>query len=610
MKNILFFFLFSIAIPVFSQEYTSSNIHAHNDYANPIPFYEAFSHEVGSMEVDVFLKNNELYVAHTETEMATTKTLRSLYLKPLMEKIENNKGVVYKDNKPLTLLIDLKTEGIITLNVLVKQLAAYPQLLAITNFHIVITGNVPDPSQWDRYPSFIYFDGRPAISYTDAQLKRIDMISNDLKDYTQWNGKGILTKVDHEKLDQVIKTAHAQNKKIRFWSTPDNVNAWIALMKLGVNYIGSDQIVKLASFIADKKKSSFLNQDFYETYIPMGTPALNEKIKAKNIILLIGDGMGLTQLYAGYTANKGELNIFNIPTIGFSITKAADSYITDSAAGATAMATGHKTNNRFIGVDTLGKPLELITKKLALQGYQSAIISSGDMTDATPAAFYAHQSDRSYNEAITADFLNTPSDILIGGGQKPFQNPKADHDIISVLQKQGYVFAKNFGAIDTIKSKRFLVLDDAAVVSKLKGRGDFLTKAIQKSLTTFSTTQKPFFMMAEGAQIDYGGHSNDLEYVVRELLDFDRAVGAAMKFVDNNKETLLIVTADHETGGLSLLDGDINKGYVAGHFSTNDHTAVMVPIFAYGVGADHFKGVYQNTEIFNKIMELSIKKTP
>lgn len=110
--------------------------------------------------------------------------------------------------------------------------------------------------------------------------------------------------------------------------------------------------------------------------------------------------------------------------------------------------------------------------------------------------------------------------------------------------------------------------------------------------------------MEEGAQIDYGGHKNELDYVVRELLDFDQLVGLAMKYVDNNNETLLIVTADHETGGLSLIDGNIEEGSVHGNFSTNDHTAVPVPVFAYGPSAQYFMGVYQNTDIYKKIVQL------
>ncbi|MNL24590.1 Alkaline phosphatase 3 precursor [compost metagenome] len=140
------------------------------------------------------------------------------------------------------------------------------------------------------------------------------------------------------------------------------------------------------------------------------------------------------------------------------------------------------------------------------------------------------------------------------------------------------------------------------------GRGEFLAKSLAKATSTFAKSKNPFFIMAEGAQIDYGGHQNNVEYVVREMLDFDKVVGQAMEFVDKNPETLLIVTADHETGGLSLIDGNIEKGYVHGSFSTNDHTAVPVPVFAYGPGAQNFMGVYQNIEIYTKIVEVLFAK--
>lgn len=172
------------------------------------------------------------------------------------------------------------------------------------------------------------------------------------------------------------------------------------------------------------------------------------------------------------------------------------------------------------------------------------------------------------------------------------------------LRRDGYTVSTSFKELDTIETDKFVVIDDSSVVSKKAGRKDFLLKSIQKSITVLTKDARPFFMMAEGAQIDYGGHENDLEYVVREVLDFDLAVGEVLKYIDKNKETLLIITADHETGGLSLLDGNISKGNVYGNFSTNDHTAGMVPVFAYGPGSELFNGVYQNTEIHAKILKL------
>jgi alkaline phosphatase len=598
----LHFFLFAQA-----QEYSSTNIHSHNDYAGKLPFYEAYSNEAGVIEADVFIVNNDLPVAHNSKEITTYNTLRSLYLDPLSNKLKNLGGKAYPDNKPLILMIDIKSDADATLKLIVQQLKTYPDLISNKNLKVVISGNRPSPTNWKDYPEFIYFDGRLNENYTSEQLSRVEMISEDLKEITVWNGKGVMTQADSEKVKAIIKKVHDQNKKIRFWGTQDNVNTWMTLMTLKVDYIATDNVPTLTQFIKNITTTFYQNTEFYQAYVPKKGLDFSKK-KPKNVILLIGDGMGLTQIYSGYTANKGQLNLFNIPTQGLSITKSSDSYITDSAAGATAMATGHKTNNRFISVNENGKPLELITQQLAKKNYKTAIISAGNITDATPAGFYAHQPDRSYSEPIAQDFLANPSDILIGGGPKEFYSRKDGKDLSKILIEKGYTFSDKFSSLDTIKNAKFIILDDASVVSMKAGRGEFLAKSLAKATSTFAKAKNPFFIMAEGAQIDYGGHQNNVEYVVREMLDFDKVVGQAMEFVDKNPETLLIVTADHETGGLSLIDGSIEKGYVHGSFSTNDHTAVPVPVFAYGAGAQNFMGVYQNIEIYTKIMEVLFAK--
>ncbi|OXE96507.1 alkaline phosphatase [Flavobacterium araucananum] len=607
MKKIITLFCLHFFLLAQAQEYSSSNIHSHNDYAGKLPFYEAYSNETGVIEADVFLVNNELMVAHTAKEIAPQNTLKSLYLDPLATKFKTLGGKAYSSNKPLILMIDIKTEADPTLKLIAQQLKTYPELISNKNLKVVISGNRPSAVNWKEYPEFIYFDGRLNENYSPDQLSRVEMISEDLKEITIWNGKGVMTQADAEKVQSIIKKVHDQHKKIRFWATQDNVNTWMTLMNLKVDFIGTDNVPELTHFINNIKSTFYQNTEFHQVYVPKNALGFGKK-NPKNVILLIGDGMGLTQIYAGYTANKGQLSLFNIPTQGLSITKSSDSYITDSAAGATAMATGHKSNNRFISVDENGKPLELITQQLAKKNYKTAIISAGNITDATPAAYYAHQPERSYSEQIAEDFLSNPSDILIGGGTKEFTSRKDGKDLSKVLIEKGYTFSDKFNTLDTIKNTKFIVLDDASVVSMKDGRGDFLTKSFAKATSTFAKTKNPFFIMAEGAQIDYGGHKTNVEYVVREMLDFDKLVGQAMEFVDKNPETLLIVTADHETGGLSLIDGNIEKGYVHGSFSTNDHTAVPVPVFAYGPGAENFNGVYQNTEIYTKIMALLVKK--
>jgi len=603
MFRYLVFFFSVVGITANGQEYTTSSIFAHNDYVHPIPFLTSYYQQVGFIEADVFLQQGELMVAHTRQEISKGRTLDELYLSPLVDKINIHNGFVYaRHEKSLTLMIDLKTEGAATLKVLVQKLKTYPSLLRCPTLTVVVSGNVPNPATWKDYPTFIFFDGRPGRQYTAEQWDRISFVSTAFSDHASWNGKGMLTKAEHEKITNLITGVHASGKKIRFWGAPDFSNAWLTFMNLKVDILGTDDVTGLSKFIANKQTNTYQHRSPHVVYQPRYD--FQRNAAPKNIILMIGDGMGLAQLYSGYTCNRGKLSIFTMNDIGFSVTESTDSYITDSAAGATAMATGSKTKNRFVGVDSTGRVVPSLTEKLKAQQYKVAIISTGDITDATPAAFYAHQPERSLNEAIASDFLASRVDVLIGGGMYAFKNRKDGKDLVAELSSRGYTVADRFTSLDTIRSKKFVMLDDQAVVSKKNGRGDFLTQSIVKSITTFGSI--PFFIMAEGAQIDHGGHSNDMEYVVREVLDFDRAVGEVMKYVDENHETLLIVTADHETGGLTLPGGSTSSGYVYGNFSTNDHTAVPVPVFSYGPGAEKFRGVYQNIELFTKISALLV----
>jgi len=312
--------------------------------------------------------------------------------------------------------------------------------------------------------------------------------------------------------------------------------------------------------------------------------------------------MGLADLYAGYTANMARLTIFNMLNIGFSKTSSADSYVTDSGAGGTAFAIGKKANNRSIGVDAEGKPCENIPEIISSKNIKTAIISVGDITDATPAVFYSHQLQRDWSEKIAADFMTSHVDILMGGNPEAFRKRKDGRNLLDELKAQNYQVMTNFNDVDKLSKGKAIVLDNEATVSKIAGRKDFLPKSIARSFELLDGAPNGFFMMAEGAQIDYGGHFNDIQYVVREQLDFDLAVGEALKFADKNDETLVIVTADHETGGITLIGGDYTKGSIKAQFSTNDHTGITVPVFAYGPNSEDFRGVYENKEIFRKIM--------
>ena len=597
--------LTAISAAAQTSNYAPINAHSHNDYEHPIPFLTAYFRHYGSIEADVFERNGQLFTAHTEETIRPDRTLEKLYLQPLREQIKKNGGTAYKNSKDtLQLMIDFKTTGVPTMKALVKILDRYPDITKNPTVVITISGDQPALALWAQYPDYIHFDGKRGFAYTAAQEKRIPMYSVDIKQFTNWNGKGLIVKEERTKIQGWVDSVHQAGKKVRFWGMADNVNTWKTQMNMGVDYLGTDLVEEMANFLSNRQNLEYTGTATPHTLYNARYVNNDSMGKVNNVILLIGDGMGLAQIYAGFTGNHGQLNLLQMKNIGLSKTYSSDSYITDSAAGGTAMASGKKTNNRYIGVDATTVRIPAIPDIIAPKGYNSAVISAGDITDATPAAFYGHVPDRSMEDSIAANFLNSPVSILIGGGAKHFNERKDGKNIPQLLQAKGYTFSTNLDELNSIQSDKFLVLDSRAERSMLTGRGEFLTQSLDKSISVLRKQKKGFFIMAEGAQIDYGGHANVVPYVATEMMDFDKAIGAAMKFADEDGHTLVIITADHETGGLSLLDGNISKGYVDGHFSTNDHSAVMVPVFAYGPHSLDFRGVYENTEIFAKIIAL------
>lgn len=572
-------------------QYTSQSLHAHNDYKQAFPFWEAYQQGYGSIEVDIFLHNNQLLVAHEETELDTAKTLEKLYLQPLLQCIRKEQ---HKRN--LILLIDLKTDAAPTLQALIALLQHYPEIIKNKNLQLTITGNQPAPSDFLEYPSYIWFDANPETDYTTEVQSRLAIMSANFKKYSKWNGKGVLTKEELFRFDSVIaKAGITSSKKMRFWNAPDIPNAWYQLMKLKVGFINTDRIVEAATFMNNLPKYSYQLPQKQQTYTPSFVSDGKQQ-QPKNIILLIADGMGLAQLHAAYTANRGDLTIFKIKNTSLSLTASYDSYITDSAPGATAFSSGKKTNNRSVGVDYNGKKLKLLPEYLARQHKKTAIITAGDITDATPAAFYAHRSERTESLPILEDFFSSPVNILAGSGNKSIDS------VLAVKQSKDI---QVFHSIDKFQSEgieKLVITDSIATKPAAKGRGSWLTKAFHKTVNILSQQKDGFMMMVEAAQVDYGGHANDLPYLVTEVLDFDRLVADVLRFADADNETLVIITADHETGGLTLLDGNMTKGYVRAQFSTTDHTAVPVPVFAYGPMSHLFSGVHENTSVFYNIL--------
>ncbi len=342
-----------------------------------------------------------------------------------------------------------------------------------------------------------------------------------------------------------------------------------------------------------------------DTYQPkLIPPAKNPDGKVKNIILLIGDGMGLTQIYAAMTANKGKLNIENCNCIGLIKTYSSDQYITDSAAGATAFACGEKTYNGAIGVDDSGKPIKTILEIAEENGLATGMVATSSITHATPASFIAHQQSRKMEEEIASDFLKTDIDVFIGGGKKFFEHSVNNKNLLIDLKNKGYQVLDKLSDIVQIKTGKLAGFTaEEQNPTMAEGRGEMLVQSTLTAINILKQNEKGFFLMVEGSQIDWGGHNNDLDYVIKETFDFDKVIGEVLDFAAQDGETLVIITADHETGGLTLIGGDVKTGKVEGAFSTDGHSSVIVPVYAYGSQAQRFAGIYENTAIFNKMLD-------
>lgn len=252
MKMLLFLiaiWTISVDSPAQPQKYTSANAHSHNDYQQALPFVFAWSNQFGSIEVDIFLHNGKLVVAHDSSQLPRQWLLDSLYLQPLRVCIEKNGGSVYMDkSRSLQLMIDIKSEAKTTLDKLVAMLKSYPGLLSTPSLKIVISGSRPDAALFSSYPSWILFDGELRKEYQPEALRKIEMISDNFMRYSLWRGKDTIPSKDKEVLQQLVNKVHAQGKKIRFWNAPDNVAAWKVLVALGVDYINTDHIHELYQF--------------------------------------------------------------------------------------------------------------------------------------------------------------------------------------------------------------------------------------------------------------------------------------------------------------------------------------------------------------------------
>ena len=367
------------------------------------------------------------------------------------------------------------------------------------------------------------------------------------------------------------------------------------------------------------------------------TSCCNEP-QVKNVIYLIGDGMGFGAVTSLLLTEDEPTGFEQAPVIGLSETCSANNYVTDSAAGGTALATGTRTNNGYVGADPEGNQLTSVLRKAQTYGMKTGIVVNTTLTEATPGSFYAGVTSRKMVFDIAKQFTESQVDVAIGGGLDHFIARPDSLDLTATLIEKGYDVYLNWETVLNTESDKFVgilplydlhrreenngtasaaegqevclaaqmaAINEDVNATHLSEPTVYLEKATVKALDVLSRNNKDgFFLMIESAIIDGYGHNNDGEGMVVEMQEFGRTLNAMIDYVNKHPETLLVVTADHETGGTGVYYNGhkpANEGPLRLNFSTSGHTGTVVPIFAYGAGAENFAGVMKNTDIPKKI---------
>ena len=329
-----------------------------------------------------------------------------------------------------------------------------------------------------------------------------------------------------------------------------------------------------------------------------------EQPKAVNVIYMIGDGMALPQVFATMLATGEDLAFQQFPYIGVVDTRSASNDITDSAAGGTALACDKKTRNGMVGMDADTLAMESVLDVMANQGKSTGIVVTCYSGHATPADFYAKVPQRKMYEDIAMQLAETNKvNVMIAGGRKHFENRKDSINLLERMENElGWKVYDTLADIDTTCMK-YAVLAANGHMPKAPERGDFLPEGVATALKTLSQNEKGFFLMVEGSQIDFACHAHDSVNMIEETVDFSKAVQVALDFAKADGNTLVVVTADHETGGLTMIDPTGHYSNVSFNYSTYSHTCLPVLIYAYGPNAEMFTGWMQNCEVKAKILK-------
>lgn len=416
---------------------------------------------------------------------------------------------------------------------------------------------------------------------------------------------------------------------------------------------------------------------------PQGAQQADVDSAPRNVIFLIGDGMGPQQMGLLFDwASAAQMSptalerMSHSGTLGMMRTGAHNSPLTDSAAAATALATGVATNNGFVGMDPQGEPLPTALEVARDRGFRTGLVSTSRLTHATPASFASHVTSRDNETVIAQQLLESRVDVMLGGGSSFFlpEEEGSAKDRRSDIQAGGYHLVRTEAELLAVPAdtERVLGLFHPSHLPYAIDRDEpdeeqtpSLPALTKRALELLPRSDRGFFLMIEGARIDHGGHMNDVAAVLGEMREFDACVALALEYQEQHPDTLVLVTADHETGGLSLTrslsdlkpehflsmarakqsldkvpDPDPDASYdqsVYGvgrykfylprywrtesralqrscgwnaSFATGQHTTTPVAVLAQGPGEAAFRGIYRNTYVGQRLLEWMSAEVP
>ena len=360
-------------------------------------------------------------------------------------------------------------------------------------------------------------------------------------------------------------------------------------------------LVAVVAVVSCKKKQDEKQLQYYATPNPYEIVSVQEPSQdneVRNVIIMIGDGMGLEQVSCAWVLNHGKLNFDSFPYIGLSRTWCTDRLITDSGAGGTALAAGLKTAESHVGTAADNSDLASVLVKAKELGKKTGVAVTCHLADATPCDFCCHNEYRYNQDDLIADYVECGVDYISGGGLDWFTvNRKDGRDITKEMAAAGYTVALTEDELMKAELPVIGILapDNLPVAME---RGDLYRHTVARGLDILSreSGDNGFVMMLEGSCIDDWLHGNDIGKAMEELLDFDRTIGDVLKWAEADGHTLVVLTADHATGCLTLQDGDLEKGEIGVFFASESHNGIAVPVYAWGPGSKAFTGIRENDE--------------